>query len=398
MKYRVEDIDKSMKDFMESQDMGCGALLVRQDGELVYQGKWGPVDYDSVYRMASNSKVVTAVCVMQLVEQGKVGLDDPVFRFIPSFRDTKVSADDRFTEPLTENQIADYVENLDFATVKTVPAERELTIRDLLSHSSGLGMGTVGLIAMRKDKSEDKTLEQRVDRYAGIPLDFQPGTDTGYSWEESFDTLGRVVEVVSGMHFEDYMQKYLCEPLGMKDTTFFQREDQAVRMAPLYLKQNGKLLNITGTDKDMFRPGNPTPALFEKGASGLLSTVTDYEHFAEMLCNKGNFRGKQILKPETVELIRTEAPYNHLEPQPGMVWGLGVKIRQNPGLTGNVCTEGTYGWSGAFGTHFFVSPVDNLEAVWVTNRLDIGGSASICSKKVEELVFGIWRKNKSAEK
>ena len=123
-----------------------------------------------------------------------------------------------------------------------------------------------------------------------------------------------------------------------------------------------------------------------------IPTLDDYSNFGEMLLCKGNFRGVQILKPETVELMHTEAPKQHLEPEPGFVWGLGMKIRQDSKKANVPATEGTYGWSGAFGTHFFISPKDDLEVVFMMNRSDIGGSGSYISAKVEEMIFSIWGK------
>ena len=114
----------------------------------------------------------------------------------------------------------------------------------------------------------------------------------------------------------------------------------------------------------------------------------DYDKFGYMLLNNGSYKGIELLRPDTVELMHTEAPAMHLEPEPGFVWGLGVKIRQNPDLSECKATKGTYGWSGAFGTHFFISPEDNLEVVFMTNRSDLNGSGSYISAKIEEMVFG----------
>ena len=127
------------------------------------------------------------------------------------------------------------------------------------------------------------------------------------------------------------------------------------------------------------------------GSGGLYSTLEDYERFTRMLCFNGELDGVRILKKETVELMRTEAPFKHLEAEPGQVWGLGVRIRKDNKKGGFIATEGTYGWSGAFGTHFFISPSDNLEAVWLTNVSNAGGSGSKISKEIEKLVFESFR-------
>ncbi len=239
-------------------------------------------------------------------------------------------------------------------------------------------------------KNEDETLEQRVNRYAGYVLDFQPGMGTGYSPMASFDILGRVTEIVSGMRLEEYLQKEIAQPLEMTSTTYFLNDEQKSRLVRVYKRQDESLTDVTGTKEDMWGTLRQDEAKFEQGCGGLFSTITDMEHLAEMLCNQGMYHGQQFLEARTVELMHTEAPKKHLEPEPGMVWGLGVRIRQNPKAADSYATEGTYGWSGAFGTHLVVSPKDNLEAVFMTNRTDLNGSGSYISREVERLVFGIW--------
>ena len=374
-----QDIAVCMQEYVDHQEMSGGALMVRKNGELVYQNKWGmacidskeEISYDSIYRMMSMTKCVTAVAILQLIESGKLGLDDSLSKYVPEFKNMQVASDERYVIDMDHpKKILLQVPLFKMEKVKTVPADREITIRDLLSHSSGLEQGAVGLIAMMKMKIEDQILEDRVMRYSRYALDFQPGTGTSYSPLAGFDILGYVIERVSGMRFEEYLQKK-C-------------------LVHVYKREKETLKDVTGTKDDMFGMLHQDKMRFEEGSGGLFSTIVDYEHLVEMLCNHGSFHGKQILKPETVKLMHTEAAEQHLEPDPGTVWGLGVKIRQNPNAAKSFATEGTYGWSGAFGTHFFVSPKDHLEAVFMTNRTDLGGSGSYISAKVEELVFDIW--------
>lgn len=394
-----QDIAVCMQEYVDHQEMSGGALMVRKNGELVYQNKWGmacidskeEISYDSIYRMMSMTKCVTAVAILQLIESGKLGLDDSLSKYVPEFKNMQVASDERYVIDMDHpKKILLQVPLFKMEKVKTVPADREITIRDLLSHSSGLEQGAVGLIAMMKMKIEDQILEDRVMRYSRYALDFQPGTGTSYSPLAGFDILGYVIERVSGMRFEEYLQRNICEPLEMKDTTFFLSDEQKKRLVHVYKREKETLKDVTGTKDDMFGMLHQDKMRFEEGSGGLFSTIVDYEHLVEMLCNHGSFHGKQILKPETVKLMHTEAAEQHLEPDPGTVWGLGVKIRQNPNAAKSFATEGTYGWSGAFGTHFFVSPKDHLEAVFMTNRTDLGGSGSYISAKVEELVFDIW--------
>ena len=387
----VKQIDETMQAYVSNQEMAGGALFVRRGEQVLYREKWGEAEFDSIYRMMSMTKCMTAVAVMICVERGLIGLDEPLSTYIPEFKEMKVMDDERYVfEPEKLKKLPIMLLTFRMDKVKNKPAKREITIRDLLSHSSGLQQGLVGLLAMTKEKNVYKTLREYVLHYTKHCLDFEPGTGTGYSPLAGFEILGYVVSIVSGMSLEEFMQKEICEPLNMKDTTFFLSEEQKTRLVDVYKRKKNRLIKVTGTKDDMAGFLHEKELCFEHGSGGIYSTLDDYANFGEMLLCKGNFRGVQILKPETVELMHTEAPKQHLEPEPGFVWGLGMKIRQDPKKANVPATEGTYGWSGAFGTHFFISPKDHLEVVFMMNRSDIGGSGSYISTKVEELVFGIW--------
>lgn len=395
----VQDINSAMERYIANQEIAGCALMVRKDGKIVYQNKWGyadlaakaPVEYNSIYRMMSLSKVAVAVAVMKLIEEGKIGLDAPVSQYIPAFQNPRVVNDPWYTVNEGEAPGAFLKKILFFKKdkVKTIPADREVTIRDLLSHSSGIEMGVYGFLRMYKYQDVRNTLTEVAEKYADYPLDFQPGTGTGYSALASFDILLRVCEIVTGLEGNCFMQKILFEPLGMKDTAFWLRPEQEKRLVKLYKLDKDRLKDVTDTAEDMdsiLHRGKGFPC----GSGGLFSTVEDYERLGSMLCNEGTIDGVEYLKPETVRLMATEAPAMHLEPEPGYVWGLGVKIRQNKEKGGFVATEGTYGWSGAFGTHLFVSPKDKLECVFVSNRSDAGGSGFYISREVEDMVFRVF--------
>ena len=273
------------------------------------ENKWGmanldtkeEVSYDSIYRMMSMSKCVTAVAIMQLIESGKMDLDDPLSKYVPEFKNMQVASDKRYVIDMKNpKKILLQVPFFKMEKVKTVPADREITIRDLLSHSSGLEQGAVGLIAMMKMKNEDQILEDREMRYSRYVLDFQPGSATNYSPLAGFDILGYIVERVSGLRLEEYIQRNICEPLDMKDTTFFLNDEQKKRLVHVYKRENEKLKDVTGTKDDMFGMLHQEPLQFEEGSGGLFSTIIDYEHFGEMLYNQGTYHGRQILKHETV--------------------------------------------------------------------------------------------------
>lgn len=388
-------IDQTMQAYLVHEEMLCGALVVRQADRIVYQNKWGftdierrhPVAYDSVYRMMSMTKPVIGVGIMMLAERGLLSLDDPVRRYIPSFGQLRVSADERYRlhpgVPLEELRAR--MAAFDPARLKTEPLKRDITLLDLMSHSSGLGQGIVGMLTANT-AGETDTLAERVEHMAHSVLDFQPGEGTGYSAAAGFDVLGRIIELISGETLERFCEQEIFAPLEMKDTCFRLSEAQKARLVALCVRKEGKLVDITADHEakpDIFRAHEG----YVSGSAGLFSTLEDYEHFARMLCCEGKYQDRQFLQPATVARMRTEAPAAHMEPLPGQVWGLSMRIRQTPEKGGLFTTPGTYGWSGAYGTHFFVSPADELACVFVTNRGDVAGSESYLSLKVEELVF-----------
>ena len=396
------DISRVMQNYIDNQEMSGGALLVRRGDRILYQNKWGysnlekkeEISYDSIYRMMSMTKCITAVAVMICVERNLIELDAPLSRYIPEFSNMQVLDDERYVfSPEKMKKLPFMLITFRMNKVKSKKAGREITIRDLLSHSAGIQQGIPGLLAMIKEKKQYDTLRDFILHYTDHVLDFEPGCGTGYSPIAGFDILGYVVELVSGKCFEDFVQEEICQPLDMADTTFFLSKEQKKRLVDLYKRKKNTLINVTGTKDDMRGVLHQKEVVFEHGCGGIYSTLQDYAKFGEMLLCGGNYRGRRILSEETVNLMHTEAPKMHLEPDPGLVWGLGMKIRQNPKKAGSPATEGTYGWSGAFGTHFFISPQDKLEVVFMTNRSDIGGSGSYISSKIEELVFGIWGGN-----
>ncbi len=397
-----DEISRVMQAYIDSDELAQAVLIVRQDGQYVYKNKWGfsrledrtPVQYDSVFRMMSMSKVVTALCVLKLAEQGKLDLNDPVEKYLPFFRGQRVAAPGQYRFDMKRPvRMMWYMLTFSMDRVKTVPAQRPITVRDLLSHTSGLEQGMVGLLNLMKNKKmRMKSLKENAEMYSRYPLDFQPGTDTNYSPLAGFNVLGYLVSEIAGEPLESFMQREICAPLEMKDTSFFLNGDMRNKLVDVYRRRKGRLVNVTGTDEDLYGIMRMMPESFEAGAGGLYSTAEDYGHLAEMLLDLGVFRGKRVFREETVEALQRPGAFRYLEKDPGLTWGLGVMIRMDPERANSAASAGTYGWSGAFGTHFFVSPADKLEAVFLTNRSDLDGAASPVSKKVEELVFGKWRK------
>ena len=395
----TQEIQRTIDAYIQNQELAGGALLVRRDEEVLYENTFGysniaarqTIARDSLYRLMSMTKPLTAVAVMQLAEQGKIELDAPLNHYLHGFTAMRVVDDKRYAYHEGMNALSLLPGLLTFRlkAPRTVPAERDITIRDLLCHASGLEQGIYGLISMKLDKSKRESLAALEQKYSTMPLDFQPGKGGGYSPLAGFDLLARVVEVVSGLPFDAYLQQNLFNPLGMQDTAFRPDNAQSARLVHVYKREKNRLRDVTDTAEDMdslLKRGENYTA----GCGGLFSTLHDYDRFAHMLLNSGAVDGVRVLQPETVRLMGQQGSPDYPDPDPGCAWGLGMKIRKDPQKAKSACTAGTFGWSGAFGTHFFVSPKDHLSAVWMMNRSDIDGAGSYISKKIEELVFGCF--------
>jgi CubicO group peptidase (beta-lactamase class C family) len=301
---------------------------------------------DTLFRMASSTKPVTGVAVMMLVEEGKVRLADPVSKFIPELKDLKVAVERD-------------------GKVDLVPADRPVTIRDLLTHTSGLGSGGPGTRKVPPEALRpggEDTLADYVRRLAKVPLDFQPGSRWSYSGLAGIDTLARVVEVASGRPYDAFLRERVFEPLGMKDTFFLQRTDgRNDRLATIY----------RGTAKGLEKVPSflRFPKGYFSGAGGLASTAGDYFRFAQMLANGGELNGKRLLSPRAVALMSSnhvgEMFGGQLGRPKGMGFGLTVEVVADPVRAGTFRSEGSYGWDGAFGTHFWVDPKARLVAVFL---------------------------------
>ena len=395
----TQEIQRTIDAYIQNQELAGGALLVRRDEEVLYENTFGysniaarqAIARDSLYRLMSMTKPITAAAVMQLAEQGRIELDAPLNRYLHGFTDMRIVDDKRYAYHEGMNALSLLPGLLTFRlkAPRTVPAERDITIRDLLCHASGLEQGIYGLISMKLDKSKRENLAALEQKYSTMPLDFQPGKGGGYSPLAGFDLLARVVEVVSGLPFDAYLQQNLFDPLGMQDTAFRLDDAQTARLVHVYKREKNRLKDVTDTAEDMdslLKRGENYTA----GCGGLFSTLHDYDRFAHMLLNGGEVDGVRVLQPETVRLMGQQGSPDYPDPDPGCAWGLGMKIRKDPRKAKSACTAGTFGWSGAFGTHFFVSPKDHLSAVWMMNRSDIDGAGSYISKKIEELVFGCF--------
>jgi CubicO group peptidase (beta-lactamase class C family) len=316
-----------------------------------------PMASSTMFRIASMTKPVIGVAVMMLVEEGKLHLNDPVSRYIPQFKDMKVAmpiatppqggAGGRAGGPASAPRFY------------TVPAQRDVTIKDLLTHVSGLGSGPMGNSEIEKVARKDgETLADYIPRLGPTALEFQPGSRWTYSPGAGFETLGRVIEVASGTKLDQFFRTRIFDPLGMKDITFWPTDAQMPRVATVYARgANG--LTKTATPNDTMSRN-----VYFRGSGGLYSTAEDYVPLGMMLANGGELNGKRLLSRKTVEMMSAAHVKDTLPGRPaGEGYGLSVRVVTDHAVRGTMLSDGTFGWTGAQGTHFFVDPREELVGV-----------------------------------
>ena len=302
------------------------------------------------------SKPVTGVAILMLMEEGKVRLTDPVSRFIPEFRGLKVAV---MQERPAGTGAAPPPGPGAAPLFYTVPATREITVQDLLSHVSGLGScGAASTAELAKvARKPGETLADYIPRLGATPLDFQPGSRWSYSPGAGFETLGRIVEIVSGQTFDQFLRQRIFSPLGMKDITFHPSQEQLPRVTTMYHRANNALTKV-----DTSARMNNTS--YFSGAGGLMSDAEDYVQFGQMLANGGQWNGKRLLSPKTVELMSSIFAPDTLPGRPkGRSFGLSVQVINDAVLANTRISNGSYGWDGAFGTHFWVDPKEKMVGI-----------------------------------
>jgi CubicO group peptidase (beta-lactamase class C family) len=338
---------------------GAVALVARK-GRIAYYEAFGardpatraPMTRDAIFRIYSMTKPVTSVAIMMLQEEGRLVLNDPVSKFLPQ---------------LTKLQVA--VEKKDASgqpALELAPAQREITIHDLLRHTSGFTYGgrTTNLTVKEAYAREgvdarDLTNAELVDRLAKVPLAHQPGTAWEYS--RSVDVLGRVVEVISGKSLGGFFADRIFRPLGMKDSGFSVPQAQQGRLAqafPIDPATGDKIALIDVT----------TPPRYESGGGGAVSTTDDYVRFAQALLNGGRLDRARLLGRTTVAFMASDhlGPISATIRRPGYTFGLGFQVRKDVGLDGQSGSFGEYGWAGAGGTYFWVDPKEQVVAILMT--------------------------------
>ena len=358
---RLARIDKMCEQAVEQSQVPGIVTLIARDGKIVHWKSFGMADNkesknlkrDDIFRIASQSKAITSTAVMMLWEEAKFQLDDPISKYIPEFKNPQV---------LKSFQYSD-------TTWTTIPAKSEITIRQLLTHTSGIGYGVVDndermkMIYQKADvtdlfTTQNITIGESVKKLAKLPLHHNPGENFVYS--EGLDVLGYFIEIVSGMPFDEFLRTHIFDPLGMNDTRFYLPSEKADRLVTVQHKAEGKWEKYPVTFYDTDYPVKGAKSFFSGGA-GLSSTARDYAIFLQMYLNGGEYNGVRILSRKTVDVILSNQIGNIWGENPDSVFGLAfsveTKLGENKGGKGS---EGTFGWGGYFNTDYFADPKENI--------------------------------------
>ncbi len=357
---RLARIDAMCQEAVAAGDVPGIVALVARKGKIVYHKAFGMADNqsnrqlkrDDIFRIASQTKAITATAVMMLWEEGKFQLDDPISKYIPEFKNPQVLKTFRYAD----------------TSYTTEAAKREITIRHLLTHTSGLGYGVIDgdeRFKMMYYKAgitdlfttEAISIEQSVKKLAQLPLHHHPGE--AYAYSEGLDVLGYFIEIMSGMPFDEFLRKRLFEPLGMNDTYFYLPENKANRLVSVQKRENGKWLRYPITFYDPDYPIKGAKRFFSGGA-GLSSTAKDYATFLQMYLNKGELNGVRILSRTTVQTILSNQSadlFGGANRDYGLAFGILTEAGQATGGQGNA---GTFDWGGYFNTQYFADPEEQI--------------------------------------
>lgn len=362
---RLSKIDKMVEEHMANKWIPGAVVLIARNGKIVYHKAYGYADVDTktalkkdnIFRIASQSKAITSLAVMIQYEEGKFGLDDPISKYIPEFKNPKVLANLNWKD----------------TTYTTTPAKSEITIRQLLTHTSGIDYAGIGNQEFKAIYAKagipsgignhDMVLADKMKILGGLPLKHSPGEAFTYSL--SIDVLGYLVEVTSGMSLDQFMKTKIFQPLGMNDTYFYLPKEKQNRLVSLYELKDDKAISKVSTNIfDGVNPVYPTlEGKYFSGGAGLSSTAEDYAKFLQMFLNKGEYNGTRILSRKTVELMLTQQLQPPLTTQHGL--GFGLETEKNDYLS--IFSLGSFSWGGAFNTQYWADPKEKLVGIIYTN-------------------------------
>ena len=364
---RLSRVNKMMQGYIDDGKLASGLTMLARHGETFHFEPYGvldlesgtPVERDTLFRIYSMTKPITSAAVMMLYEEGHFSLDDPVGKFIPELASMKV------------------YDGMGETGMRLVDQQRPITIRHLLTHTSGLSYGhhqdspVEQMYREANITDPDSTMKEMAEKLGKLPLVTQPGTKWRYS--NATDVLGYLVEVVSGVPFDRYLQDNILDPLSMTDTSFYVAEENLDRLATVYgASTNGKIAPL---DNPMVNRQRRPHTLFS-GGGGLVSTGSDYMRFCQMLLNGGVLGDARLLAPKTVEMMRSNHLTDDLKPfavgqsnasdTKGCGFGLGFRVVMDIAQHGIIGSNGIYSWGGAASTVFWIDPAEDLVAILLT--------------------------------
>ncbi len=362
---RLQRIDAVFSAYVTDNKMAGSVILVSRRGKVGYFKAFGYRDIeskstmnrDAIFRIASQTKAVISVAIMILQEEGKLLIQDPASKYIPEFKETTV---------------AEIKPGGGYAVVK---AKRQITIRDLLTHTAGISYGQDGVASEEWKKAgiqgwyfadRDEPVLKTIERMAKLPMDAQPGTKWVYGY--STDILGAIIERASGVPLDQFLKTRIFDPLGMADTYFYLPKNKAGRLATVYTPAEGQSLKPAPNGPGMNSQGNYVdgPRKSFSGGAGLLSTARDYYLLLQMLANGGISNGNRILSSRTVDLMTVNHVPRGVEFRPGEGFGLGFEVVLDQGERGMQGSVGEFGWGGAYGSTYWVDPAEELVVVYFT--------------------------------
>ncbi len=365
---RLSKLTSVLDQYAKDGKVAGGVATVLRRGRVVYVHAFGQRDreanssmaVDTIFRIASQSKALASVGAMILQEEGKLLISDPISKYLPEFANTTVAV------------------QKDGGGYDIVKAKRQITIRDLLTHTSGIGYG----LAIAKDKWEaagvtgwylsnrDETISETVRKIAALPMESQPGEKWVYGY--STDVLGAVIEKASGQSFDRFLATRIFQPLAMKDTSFYLEKEKIKRLAAVYSAKDGMIDRAPepglGVGQGAYVNG---PRKNFSGGAGILSTANDYARFLQMLLNGGTLDGSRILSRKSVELMIV----NHIAGiaySPGQGFGLGFSVVKDLGERGQLGSVGEFSWGGAYHSTYWVDPKEELVVVYMTQLIPAG--------------------------
>lgn len=361
---RLTRIDKTIDEFIAAKRIPGAVVLIARKGKIAYHKAYGvsdidtktPLRKDDIFRIASQTKAITSLAVMMLWEEGKFSLNDPVSKYIPEYKSPQV---------LTSFNMAD-------SSYTAQPAKSEITIRQLLTHTSGIDYASIGSPEFKAIYAKagipsgignhTGKLSDKMKALGKLPLKHNPGERYTYGLND--DVLGYLVEVLSGLSFDEFLRTRIFLPLGMKDTYFYLPKEKAGRLVALHENRSGAATKINHTIYDNVDPQYPTlPGTYFSGGAGLSSTAEDYARFLQLFLNGGKYNGVQLLSRKTVELMLTNQIQEPITEQFGL--GFGLETPKNDHVS--VLSVGSFLWGGAFATNYWADPKEKLIGVIFTN-------------------------------